>query len=130
MESAAKDSSVSPEVLFDVARKWFELYEESRQNETDAERNAPSSSPAVTQALPAVGPMLPPTMTSQSQLNSSANAPRQNNSPHLVQANSSPEVSTIKRLPSEFISRLLTMALLSHCRCRPLSPRYVEDTSQ
>ena len=31
VESAAKGGGVYPEVLFEVARKWYELYEESLQ---------------------------------------------------------------------------------------------------
>ncbi|XP_064457941.1 zinc finger SWIM domain-containing protein 8 homolog [Ornithodoros turicata] len=31
VESAAKDGGVCPEVLFDVARRWYDLYEESQQ---------------------------------------------------------------------------------------------------
>lgn len=31
MESSAKDGGVSPEVLFDVARRWIALHEEIRQ---------------------------------------------------------------------------------------------------
>lgn len=34
MESAAKGGGVYPEVLFDVARKWFELFEEMRGGAT------------------------------------------------------------------------------------------------
>lgn len=43
VESAAKDSSVSPEVLFDVAKKWYELYEDSRRKQAINEQQARSS---------------------------------------------------------------------------------------
>ncbi|XP_067937887.1 zinc finger SWIM domain-containing protein 8-like [Watersipora subatra] len=37
VESAAKDGGVSPEVLFDVARRWYTLHEETRQGGADSD---------------------------------------------------------------------------------------------
>ena len=42
VESAAKGGGVYPEVLFEVARKWFDLYEESIQERTRRNGNAAS----------------------------------------------------------------------------------------
>ena len=39
VESAAKGGGVYPEILFEVARKWYELYEESLQGSPAASRN-------------------------------------------------------------------------------------------
>ncbi|KAI1293768.1 Zinc finger SWIM domain-containing protein 8 [Halotydeus destructor] len=51
VESAAKGGGVYPEVLFEVARKWFELYEESLQepasNSTSSRRRTPYVQPGI-----------------------------------------------------------------------------------
>lgn len=44
VESAAKGGGVYPEVLFDVARRWYELYEESLEDHPGNERNTSSGS--------------------------------------------------------------------------------------
>lgn len=70
MESAAKDGSVSPEVLFDVAKRWFELYEESRQNQSDNEPHQQEQ------------------QANQQQANQqNINMPRNNSNPHMAMSN-------------------------------------------
>lgn len=45
VESAAKGGGVYPEVLFDVARRWFELYEETTQGTGDAPASGGDAAP-------------------------------------------------------------------------------------
>ena len=73
MESAAKDGSVSPEVLFDVAKRWFELYEESRQNQTEHE--LPNQPPDL---------HIQQQQANQQQHQQQAAIPRNNSNPHMM----------------------------------------------
>lgn len=72
MESAAKDGSVSPEVLFDVAKRWFELYEESRQNQIEHEPQSQHNDMQL--------------QSNGQQQQQPSSIPRNNSNPHMMMA--------------------------------------------
>ena len=74
VEGAAKDGSVSPEVLFDVARRWFNLHEETRQGGADTPQAAVEQPSAVM-------------MSAQQPLAAASTSRQNNNSPRLQMAN-------------------------------------------
>ncbi|XP_054168196.1 zinc finger SWIM domain-containing protein 8-like [Oppia nitens] len=72
VESAAKGGGVYPEVLFEVARKWYELYEENLQERGrhSAQRQSHRNIPNIEQNINGVNPEMPAPVVNNINVNS------------------------------------------------------------